>query len=42
MFFHFVVKFNVLVDFVRVAKNLALYPRFMLSIQHVSIAVHNL
>ena len=28
--------------FVRVAKNLALYPRFMLSIQHVSIVVHNL
>ena len=36
MFFHFVVKFNVLV------KNLALYPRFMLSIQHVCIVVHNL
>ena len=28
--------------FVRVAKNLALYPRFVLSIQHVSIVVHNL
>ena len=28
--------------FVRVAKNLALYPRFLLSIQHVSIVVHNL
>ena len=28
--------------FVRVAKNLALYPRFMLSIKHVSIVVHNL
>ena len=28
--------------FVRVATNLALYPRFMLSIQHVSIVVHSL
>ena len=28
--------------FVRVAKNLALCPRFMLSIQHVSIVVQNL
>ena len=28
--------------FVRVAKNLALYPRFMLSMQHVSVVVHNL
>ena len=28
--------------FVRVAKNLASYPRFMLSIQQVSIVVHNL
>ena len=27
--------------FVRVAKNLALYPRFMLSIEQVSIVVHN-
>ena len=28
--------------FVRVAKNLASYPRLILSIQHVSIVVHNL
>ena len=28
--------------FVRAAKNLALYPRFVLSIQHVLIVVHNL
>ena len=36
MFFHFVVKLNVLVDFCESCKKSGVVPRFMLSIQHVS------
>ena len=44
MFFHFVVEFNVLVDFCESGKKsgVIFISKVMLSIQHVSIVVHNL